>query len=67
MKVILSQLVDDFQERELPELVGMCNRVLVLYEGRIGRELKGAEITEENLVAAALGLKITGVAQAEAQ
>jgi ribose transport system ATP-binding protein len=51
---------------ELPELVGMCDRVLVLYEGKIGRELKGAEITEENLVTAALGLKISNTTQEEA-
>lgn len=54
-----------FFSTELPELVGMCDRVLVLYEGRIGRELEGDAITEENLVAAALGLKITNTAQAE--
>ncbi|GAB4457346.1 MAG: sugar ABC transporter ATP-binding protein [Anaerolineae bacterium] len=45
-----------FFSTELAELVGMCDRVLVLYEGQIQRELKGPEITEENLVAAALGL-----------
>mgnify|MGYP001175625356 CR=1 FL=1 len=56
-----------FFSTELPELVGMCDRVLVLYEGKISRELKSDDITEENLVAAALGLKITNVAQAEAQ
>jgi hypothetical protein len=37
-----------------------------LYEGKIGRELKGAEITEENLVTAALGLKISNTTQEEA-
>jgi ribose transport system ATP-binding protein len=56
-----------FFSTELPELVGMCDRVLVLYEGKIGRELKRDEITEENLVAAALGLTMTNVAQEEAQ
>jgi ribose transport system ATP-binding protein len=45
-----------FFSTELAELVGMCDRVLVLYEGQVQRELKGPEITEENLVAAALGL-----------
>ena len=69
---LMRSLADDgvgilFFSTELPELVGMCDRVLVLYEGRIGRELKGAEITEENLVAAALGLKITNVAHEKAQ
>jgi ribose transport system ATP-binding protein len=46
-----------FFSTELSELVGMCDRVLVLYEGRIFRELTGAEITEENIVSAALGLE----------
>lgn len=45
-----------FFSTELSELVGMCTRILVLYEGRIFRELKGVEITEENIVSAALGL-----------
>jgi ribose transport system ATP-binding protein len=45
-----------FFSTELSELVGMCDRVLVLYEGRIFRELTGAQIQEENIVSAALGL-----------
>jgi len=52
-----------FFSTELPELVGMCDRVLVLYEGKISRELEGQDITEENLVAAALGLNTTKTAQ----
>lgn len=44
-----------FFSTELSELVGMCDRVLVLYEGRIFRELTGPAITEENIVSAALG------------
>jgi ribose transport system ATP-binding protein len=44
-----------FFSTELSELVGMCDRVLVLYEGRIFRELIGQEITEENIISAALG------------
>lgn len=46
-----------FFSTELSELVGMCDRVLVLYEGRIFRQLVGADITEENIVSAALGLE----------
>ncbi len=46
-----------FFSTELSELVGMCDRVLVLYEGRIFRELTGDDISEENIVSAALGLK----------
>jgi len=39
------------------ELVGVCDRVLVMYEGRIVSDLEGDSITEENIVAAAVGLK----------
>lgn len=45
-----------FFSTELSELVGLCDRVLVLYEGRIFRELVGDDIREENIVSAALGL-----------
>ena len=31
-----------FSSTELPELIGLCDRVLVLYRGRIAGELKGA-------------------------
>ena len=52
-----------FFSTELSELVGMCDRVLVIYEGRIFRELVGLDITEENIVSAALGLTPAGVAE----
>jgi ribose transport system ATP-binding protein len=45
-----------FFSTELAELVGLCDRVLILYEGRVFRELTGSQITEENIVSAALGL-----------
>jgi ribose transport system ATP-binding protein len=58
---LIRQLADDgagilFFSTELSELVGLADRVLVLYEGRIFRELIGSEITEENIISAALGL-----------
>jgi ribose transport system ATP-binding protein len=61
---LMRTLVDNgagilFFSTELSELVGMADRVLVLYEGRIARELIGADITEENIVSAALGLEQT--------
>ncbi len=40
---------------DVTELVGMCDRVLVMYEGAIARELSADAITEENIVAAAVG------------
>lgn len=39
------------------ELVGLCDRVFVMYEGRIALELVGQQITEEAIVGAAVGLK----------
>jgi ribose transport system ATP-binding protein len=45
-----------YYSTDYDELVGCCDRVLVMYDGRIGRILEGAEITERNLVAAALNL-----------
>lgn len=42
---------------ELPELVGLSDRVLVMRAGRIVAELTGAEITEENVVYAATSAK----------
>ncbi len=39
---------------ELPELIGMSDRILMLAEGRIGGSFKGSEITQEALLAAAM-------------
>jgi ribose transport system ATP-binding protein len=39
------------------ELAGICDRVLVFSRGRVIRELKGAEITEENIVSSFLRSK----------
>ena len=35
---------------ELPELIGLCDRVLVVSEGRITGELTGPAITERNIM-----------------
>jgi ribose transport system ATP-binding protein len=37
------------------ELIGLCDRVLVLHDGKIRTELSGDSLTKENLVAASLG------------
>jgi ribose transport system ATP-binding protein len=39
------------------ELIGLCDRALVMYEGAVVRELAGAEITRENLISSALGMR----------
>jgi ribose transport system ATP-binding protein len=41
---------------ELPELLGMSDRILVMHRGRIHAEIDGAEATEERVLSAALGL-----------
>jgi len=40
---------------ELPELIGMSDRILMLHEGRVGGEFSRAEATQEALLAAAMG------------
>jgi ribose transport system ATP-binding protein len=41
---------------EMPELIGMSDRILVLCHGRIHGEFEGAAATQERLLSAALGL-----------
>ncbi|SAK62224.1 sugar ABC transporter ATP-binding protein [Caballeronia ptereochthonis] len=71
---LLRRLADEgaaivFYSTDYDELIGCCDRVLVLYEGRIKKELAGAAITEQNLIASALDLPVgqmsasTGVAR----
>ncbi len=45
-----------FYSTDYDELIGCCDRVLVLYDGGIKRELVGSEITERALVASALNI-----------
>ena len=40
------------------ELIGCCDKVCILYDGRIARVLEGADITEHNIVASALNLAL---------
>ncbi len=57
---LLAQLCDEgktilFYSSDDEELVGLCDRVLVLHDGLIRTELAGPTLTKENLVAASLG------------
>jgi ABC-type sugar transport system ATPase subunit len=45
---------------ETPELLGLCDRILVMSEGRIVREFARSEATQEGLLHAALGLPRVG-------
>ena len=58
---LLRQLADRgvailFYSTDYDELIGCCERVLVLYDGRVGRELAGSELTERALVGSALNI-----------
>ncbi|NGO50720.1 sugar ABC transporter ATP-binding protein [Allomesorhizobium camelthorni] len=59
---LLRQLADAdaaiiFYSTDYDELIGCCDRVLVLYDGAIKRELAGDEITERALIASALNIR----------
>jgi ribose transport system ATP-binding protein len=45
-----------FYSTDYAELIGCCDRVVILYEGRIVRELAGEALTEQKILAAALNL-----------
>jgi ABC-type sugar transport system ATPase subunit len=40
---------------ELPEVLGMCDRVLVMHEGRLAGELPRNEATQERVMRLATG------------
>lgn len=44
-----------FYSSDDEELIGLCDRVLVLHDGKIRTELAGDKLTKENLIAASLG------------
>jgi ribose transport system ATP-binding protein len=61
MYQLLRELADKgaailFYSTDYDELIGCCDRVLVMYDGAIGRELIGTEITERALVSSALNI-----------
>ena len=64
---LLRKLADDgaaivLYSTDYTELIGCCDRVLVLYGGAVRRELAGAELTEQNIVASALNIGATEAA-----
>jgi rhamnose transport system ATP-binding protein len=44
---------------ELPEVLGMADRIIVLREGHVAAELTRAEATEESVMYAAMGQQVT--------
>ncbi len=62
---LLTRLCDEgktilFYSSDDEELVGLCDRVLVLHDGRIKAELAGAALTKEHLISASLGITEDG-------
>lgn len=58
---LLRQLADEgtavlLYSTDYDELIGMCDRVLIMYQGAVTSELVGDEITEEAIVARALNI-----------
>ncbi|MFY7807910.1 MAG: sugar ABC transporter ATP-binding protein, partial [Fimbriimonadaceae bacterium] len=42
---------------EMPELIGLCHRILVMRQGRIVGEVTGTEMTEETILNYAAGVE----------
>jgi ribose transport system ATP-binding protein len=40
---------------ELPEIIGMSDRIVVMHEGEITGEISGSQATEENILMMATG------------
>jgi len=64
-KVEIYRIIGDLADRgvgillissELPEILGTCDRTLVMREGRLVGEFTRAEATEESLLASAAGV-----------
>jgi ribose transport system ATP-binding protein len=65
-KVEIYGIINELAERgvavivvssELPELVGLCDRVLVIREGRLAGEAQGLAINEQSLIRLAMGVQ----------
>ncbi|KQV65318.1 sugar ABC transporter ATP-binding protein [Rhizobium sp. Root1220] len=60
---LLRQLADDgaaiiFYSTDYDELIGCCDRVLVMYDGTIIRTLEGEDINERELIGSALNIAV---------
>ena len=62
----IHNLMDDFVRKnggilmissDLPEIIGMCDRVYIMYEGRIVKELQRDELSDKNIADYMLGSK----------
>ncbi len=58
---LLRELADEgaailFYSTDYDELIGSCDRVAILYDGRVVSQLEGERITEKNIIAASLNI-----------
>jgi ribose transport system ATP-binding protein len=58
---LLTKLCDEgktilFYSSDDEELVGLCDRVMVMHDGKLQTELVGEALTKENLISASLGV-----------
>ena len=66
---LLRKLADEgaailFYSTDYDELIGCCDRVLVMYDGYVRRELSGDDINEKTLIASALNIAVEDPAAA---
>jgi len=54
-EIILNQAAILLISSDIAELIGMCDRILILHKGVISKELKGKEISETNIMYFASG------------
>ena len=67
--VLLRKLADEgaailLYSTDYDELIGCCDKVLVMYDGAVQRTLAGADLTEHALIASALNLGEGGAGRA---
>jgi ribose transport system ATP-binding protein len=63
---LLTRLCDEgktilFYSSDDEELLGLCDRVLVMHDGKLHSELMGEALTKENLISASLGVSNGGM------
>ncbi|MDR1481156.1 MAG: sugar ABC transporter ATP-binding protein [Synergistaceae bacterium] len=61
---LITELADSgtavvFVSSELPEIINLCTRVIVMHEGRVTGELSKSELTERGVLKLALGGKLS--------
>jgi ribose transport system ATP-binding protein len=66
-KIEIYQIINQLAERgvavvvvssELPELVGLCDRVVVVRDGRLVGDVSGQDINEQTLIGLAVGVRV---------